>query len=591
MDIQKYLGQFLIWRVKNIKHRQFILILSLLIGILGGLVAVLLKNIVHYTHQFLTEGFNIQFANYLYFAYPLIGIFLTVLYIKYFVKEDISHGITRILYAISRKNSLLKRHNSYSSMISSTLTVGFGGSAGLESPIVMTGSAIGSTLGQLLRLNYKTTTLLIGCGSAAAIAGIFKAPIAAIIFSLEVLMLDLTTWSLVPLLISAVTGATVANLLLGSGVVFDFTIKDPLEISNVGYYVLLGVITGLMSSYFMRTTAFVEGSFNKLKNVYTKVIIGGIFLGILIFVFPPLYGEGYFTLKSILGGNASELVNNSVFYGIKNEYWLFCLFLLALVFLKVVALAITTGSGGVGGVFAPSLFIGGVVGYLFTRILNAFSFINLSESNFSLVAMAGMIAGVMGAPLTAIFLIAEITSGYELFIPLIITSTVSYLTAMYFEKHSIYTKRLAKSGALITHHKDKAVLTLMKLNNIIERDLKTINPDANLGELVKVISNSNRNIFPVVDSNDVLLGVVLLDNIRDIIFNAELYETVKVVDIMTMPLAFVSPKESMELVMKKFEDTGAWNLPVIDDDKYIGFLSKSKIFSSYRKVLINFSDE
>ena len=591
MSFHKYLNPILIWRVRHVKPRQFILFLSFVVGILGGLVAILLKNIVHFTHVFLTEGFDVKYSNYLYFAYPLIGILLTVLYIKFFVKENISHGITKILYAISRKNSVLNRHNNYSSMVSSTLTVGFGGSVGLEAPIVLTGSAIGSTLGRVLRLNYKTKTLLIGCGAAAAIAGIFKAPIAAVLFAIEVLMLDLTTWSMVPLLISAVTGAAVANFLLGNGVVFYFTIKDPLQMENIGFYILLGIITGFVSIYFMKTTRIIENQFDRIKNIFTKVFVGGLILGIIIYFFPPLFGEGFFALKSILGGNASELVNNSLFFNIKTDFWLFSLFLLALIFLKVVAMAITTGSGGIGGVFAPSLFVGGVLGYLFTQVLNRFNFIHLSESNFSLVAMSGMIAGVMGAPLTAIFLIAEITGGYQLFIPLIITATTSFMVAMYFEKHSIYTKRLAKSGALITHNKDKAVLTLMKLDKLIEKDLKTVSPNANLGELVEIISHSSRNIFPVLDVDGSLLGIVSLDSIRSVIFNSDLYETMKVAEIMAMPPAFVSSKESMESVMKKFEETGAWNLPVIDNNKYVGFLSKSKIFSSYRKMLINFSDE
>lgn len=584
-------GRFLIWRLKHLSHRKFILILSVIVGILGGLSAILLKNIVHHIQQFLKNGFDLQYKEFFYLAFPLMGILLTVFFVRVFVKDNIGHGISRILFAISKRKSKIKGHNMYSSMIGSTLTVGFGGSAGLEAPIILTGAAIGSKIGRWMRLNYKTTTLLIGCGSAAALAGIFKAPVTAIIFALEVLMLDLTMWSIIPLLISAATGATVAYFLLGEDVVFNFTITDPIQVSNFPYYVLLGIITGLISVYFIKTTGFIEKQFINIKNIYRKALTGGIILGALIFIFPPLYGEGYEVLRGILSGNLLLASEVHFWFSFGNEFWMFLFFMTAVFLFKVIAMALTTGSGGVGGIFAPSLFIGGISGYVFARVINKLSFVNISESNFSLVGMAGMIAGVMSAPLTAIFLIAEITGGYILFVPLMITAIISYLTSMYFEPHSIYAKRLAKRGELITHHKDKAVLTLLEVHKVLERDFNTIHSEATLGELVKTISESKRNIFPVIDDEQKLLGVVLLDNVREIIFNPELYATVKVHSLMTIAPAFVSINDPMESVMKKFEESGVWNLPVLKDEKYIGFISKSKIFSAYRKMLIDFSDE
>ncbi len=584
-------GKFLIWRLKHLSHRKFILILSVILGILGGLAAIVLKNTVHYTQLFVQEGFLSNYNNFLYLAFPLIGILLTVFFVRLFIKENIGHGISKILYAISRKKSKIKQHNMYSSMIGSTITVGFGGSVGLEAPIILTGAALGSNLGKWMRLNYKTTTLLIGCGSAAALAGIFKAPVTAIIFALEVLMLDLTMWSIIPLLISSATGATVAYFLLGDEVVFNFTITDPLVVNNLHFYVFLGIVTGLISVYFIKTTGFIEKQFTRIKNDYKKALVGGILLGIMIFIFPQLYGEGYEILRGVLGGEIENVLKGNFFLSFDNEFWLFIFFMTTIFMFKVIAMAFTTGGGGVGGIFAPSLFIGGTAGYIFARILNKLQFIKLSESNFGLVGMAGMIAGVMSAPLTAIFLIAEITGGYTLFVPLMITATISYLTCMYFEPHSIYAKRLAKRGELITHHKDKAVLTLLEVSKVLEKDFKTIHPDATLGELVKNISESKRNVFPVIDEEQTFLGVVLLDNVREIIFNPDLYKTMKVHDVMTIVPGFVSVNDPMESVMKKFEETGIWNMPVLKDEKYIGFISKSKIFSAYRKLLIDFSDE
>ena len=565
--------------------------LSFIVGLFGGLAAVLLKNIVHFTHELVTKSLVVDKVFFLYFALPFLGIFLTVLFVKYFVKDNISHGVSRILYAISRNKSDLRPHNTFSSMLASTLTVGFGGSVGLEAPIVLTGSALGSNVAKLFKLNYKSTTLLLGCGAAGAIAGIFNAPIAAILFSLEVLMLDLTMSSLVPLMISAVTGTVVSYFLMGREVVFSFSVQDPIVLENLPFYILLGISCGFVSVYVARGVKFFEGLSNSIRNPYKKMLVGGSILGILIFLFPPLFGEGYNSLKALLTGNAGEIASGSIFYGIQHNYWLFLVYLFFILMLKVVAVSATTGSGGIGGIFAPALFMGGITGFIVSRIINGINIMSVSERNFTLAGMAGVMAGVMHAPLTAIFLIAELTGGYSLYIPLIITAAGAYLTTIYFEPHSIYTDRLARKGDLITHHKDKAVLTLLKMESVIEKDFTLVDPDAKLGDLVKIISRSRRNIFPVVDDDKNFHGIILLDNVRSIIFNQELYNSTYVSDLMIDPPAIITMSERMENVMKKFEDTGAWNLPVIEEGKYVGFISKAKIFNMYRKLLMQFSDE
>lgn len=577
--------------IRRLGERRVTLILSLVIGVLSGFAAVVLKNTVHITHAFLQESLPKESANYLFLALPAVGILLTILFIKFFVKDNIGHGVSRILYSISRQNSRLKSHNTYSSIVSSTMTIGFGGSVGAEAPIVLTGAAIGSNIGQFFRMNYKNLTLLIGCGAAGAIASIFNAPLAGLVFTLEVLMLDLTTASIIPLLISAVSATTVSYFFLGREVVFAYEVVRPFQLHNIPYFVLLGIFCGLVSLYFMRTVMRVEKRFGKVTNPYKKWIIGGIALGVLIFIFPPLYGEGYEVLHALLEGRSSVVFENSFFYSFQDNYWLLLVALALLIAVKAIATAVTTGAGGIGGTFAPTLFIGGVSGFFVARLINQFSFIDVSESNFTLIGMAGTMAGVMHAPLTAIFLIAEITGGYALFVPLIITSTISFLTMMYFEPHSIYTKGLAKKGELITHHKDKAVLTLLQIGKVIESDFIKVDPDETLGDLVKKISKSKRNIFPVVTSDNVFVGVVSLDDIRTIMFDTEIYDSVSVKELMNVPPDYISVKESMESVMRKFEESGAWNLPVLDGDKYLGFVSKSKIFSAYRDVLIQFSDE
>jgi CIC family chloride channel protein len=579
----------LIWRNKYINERQLVIILSFIVGLLSGLAAVILKTTVHTTHSFLSTRFDSDF-NYFYLIFPIIGILLTVLYVKYFVKDNIGHGVSRILYALSRNNGKIKKHNNYSSMVANTLTVGFGGSVGVEAPIVLTGASIGSTLGSYFRLNFKSVALLLACGAAGAIGGIFKAPIAGLIFTLEVIMLDLTLTAIVPLLIASVTGTLVAYFLMGEGVAFYVTSIQPFNLNNVPFYIMFGIICGVLSFYFTKTTLKIEAVAKKIKSKSLKIIIGGTLLAVLIFLFPSLYGEGTTTLQSLLNGSTEGIPRSYFFSLAQKGNFNLLLFLSILALLKVIAMAITTGSGGIGGIFGPTLFVGGVAGFTWAQFINSLHLVNLPQGNFALAGMAGVMAGVMHAPLTAIFLIAEITGGYGLFIPLIITATIAYITVLLFTKHSIYTQRLAERGELLTHHKDEVILTLMKLDSVIEKDFLTVYPYNTLGDLIQVISKSKRNIFPVVSEQKELIGIVLLDNIREIMFNRKKYNDTLVFDLMITPPEIVDVNDSMELVMKKFNSSGAWNLPVKKDGKYFGFVSKSKIFNTYRDLLVQVSE-
>jgi CIC family chloride channel protein len=591
MNISNQFTKFIAWLTMRLNHRQQMYLLSLFIGIISGLAAVLLKNAVHLTHEFVLQQGAIFRINFLYLTFPMLGILLTILYVKFFVKDEMGHGITKILYSLSKKGGYLKPHNSYSSIIAATLTVGFGGSVGLESPIVVTGSSMGSNLGRLFGMNYKSIATLIGCGAAGAIAGIFKAPVAGVVFALEVLMLDISMLSIVPLLISAVTGASISYLFLDKGVSLHYPIQGTFILHNIPWYIVLGIFTGLVSLYFTRVTIWIESLFSKIRKQWIRLFTGGLILGLLILIFPLFYGEGYDMLNIFLEGNIPEIARGSIFYGQQDNLLVFLIFITLVLLFKPVAMTATTGGGGVGGIFAPTMFMGGFAGYLAARVLNLFEFIRVPEKNFILAGMAGLMAGVMHAPLFAIFLIAEITGGYVLFIPLMITSTISFITNMYFEPHSIYTHRLAKRGELITHNKDKAILTLLEMDKMIEKDFMPVSPEDSLGKLVKSISRSKRNLFPVLTAQNMLIGVVLLDSIRHIIFNADMYNRVFVRDLMQPPPTHISPGESMESVMKKFEDNEAWNLPVVNNGEYIGFLSKSKLFSYYRKWLIEISEE
>jgi CIC family chloride channel protein len=582
-----------ITRFRNVKMNQtrFIYFLSFVVGLLSALAAAFLKNAIHYTRILFTSGISRDAGSYLYFIYPVTGMLLTLLFIKYIIKDNIGHGISRILYAISKKKSYIKAHNTWTSVVASTITIAFGGSVGAEAPIVLTGSSIGSVLGRFFRMNYRQITLLIGCGAAGAISGIFKAPVAGIVFTLEILMLDLTMSSIVPLLISSVTAATVAYFLMGDKVLFSFNVTEAFMIKNIPWYIVLGLTSGLISLYFTRMTLFLENRFERIKNDYIKLAAGGLILSILIFLFPAFFGEGYDTVLALLAGKANVVIAPSIFGFFDDNLFTVSLFMFCLIMLKVFATSSTNGAGGVGGIFAPTMFIGGVNGYLVAILLNRFVGLNLPDNRFVLVGMAGMMAGVMHAPLTAIFLIAEITGGYDLLIPLIITSTVSYITIKRFEHHSIYHIQLAMKGELITHDKDKAVLTFMDWKKDIETDLQKVRPADKLGDLVKIISRSKRNIFPVVDEFNILEGVVSLDDVREIMFNTELYETTLMSDLMTIPPSYIDKKENINTVMDTFRTTGAWNLPVLDNGYYVGFISKARIYSTYRELLIQFSEE
>jgi chloride channel protein, CIC family len=591
MFLNLYFRKIFHYKFTDLDQVKLVYVLSLIVGLLSALAAALLKNAIHYTHHILTEGITKESGGYLYLVYPVIGMFLTLLFVRYIVKDNIGHGISRVLYAISKKKSYLKVHNTWSSVVASTLTIGFGGSVGAEAPIVLTGSSIGSAIGRFFKLNYKNITLLIGCGAAGAVSGIFKAPIAGIVFTIEILMLDLTISSIVPLLISSVTAATVAYFLMGDKVLLTFNVTGAFNISIIPWYILLGIISGLISLYYSKLTLFLEGSYEKIRNVYLRLILGGTVLGMMIYLFPPFYGEGYDTIMSLLQGNTGLVFDSNILDHFSDNYLVIILFMSGLILFKVVASSSTNGAGGVGGIFAPTLFIGGINGFFVASLLKKFVNVDIPDNRFVLVGMAGMMAGVMHAPLTAIFLIAEITGGYSLLIPLIITATVAYITTRGFEKHSIYHVQLAKKGELITHDKNKAVLIRMDWKKEIETDLQKVKPTDTLGELVKIISRSKRNIFPVVDEYNILEGIVSLDDVREIMFQQELYETTIMRDLMTIPPSYIDKKESIDTVMETFRKTDAWNLPVLNNGYYVGFISKSRIYSTYRELLIEFSEE
>lgn len=592
MKSKTWHAEIISWREHHIAERHFILILSFLIGVFGALAAFTLKYTIHLIKDLLTSHFSIDKVNYWYLVFPFIGITLSYLFVKYIVKDNISHGITRILYAISQRKSIIKLHNIWTSIVGSAITIGFGGSVGAEAPIVLTGAAIGSNLGKFFKMNQKTLMLLIGCGAAGAIGGIFKAPIAGMVFTLEVLMLDMTMTSILPILISSITATTVSYILSGDSLMFNFSKFAPFDIKHIPYIILLGVISGFVSLYFTRGMNALENKIKIINSPITKLLLGGVVLGSLIFLFPPLYGEGYDTIEALLSGDAHVVLDRSFFLNLGNNSWILILYLALILIFKIFASVATNAPGGVGGIFAPTLFMGSITGFIVSAIIKQLG-VNVPTENFVLAGMAGLMSGVMHAPLTGIFLIAELTGGYNLFMTLMIVSVISYLTIIIFEPHSLYAMRLAQKGELITHHKDRAVLTLLKMENVIETDLTELTPAMTLGSLVRVISRSNRNVFPVVDAEtERLLGIVLLDEVRNIMFRPELYDRFTVQKLMVSPPAVINVNMPMEKVMQVFEDSGAWNLPVVDDKKkYLGFVSKSKIFNSYRHVLVHFSDE
>ncbi len=583
------------WRDKHITDRQMTIILALFIGFFASVAAFILHFIIKEIQVLLTAGFTTVTYNWLYLVFPVIGIFLTSLFVRYVVKDNISHGITRILYAISSKRSRLKPHNCWTSVIASAITIGFGGSVGAEAPIVLTGSSIGSSLGQLFKMDNKTLMLLVGCGAAAAIAGIFKAPIAGLVFTLEVLMVDLSMASLLPILVASVTATCFTYIFMGSSALFTFHLDGEWIVERVPACILLGVSCGLVSLYFIRMMTSCEGVFARLKDHrYAKLLLGGLMLSSLIFIFPVLYGEGYSAINILLNSNTeadwNTLLNNSLFYG---HGQLLIIFVALVVLTKVVATSATNGGGGCGGTFAPSLFVGAFSGFLFARIWNIQQLgLYVPEKNFTLLGMAGVMAGVMHAPLTGIFLIAEITNGYDLFIPLMIVSTCSVMTISVFEPHSIYAMRLARQGKLITHHTDKAALTLMSLDSVVENDYIAVTADMPLGKLVNVISKSHSSFIPVLDSAGCILGEVDITKIRHIMFRSELYTKFCVMQIMTPVPAKVGINDRMEEVMKKFEIKNTNYLPVVDvNNRLMGYISRSRVFSLYRKMVEDLSAE
>lgn len=594
------------WREGHMSEKNLIMVLSLLVGIATALAGWLLKTMIHGCQYFVENILIHGDYTWWYLITPTIGIALAAFFVKFIVKDDISHGITKILFAISQRKSIIKAHNMWSSVVSSAVTIGFGGSVGAEAPIVLTGAAIGSNLAKAFRLNQRTMMLMIACGAAGAIGGIFKAPIAGLVFTLEVLMIDMTMANIAPLLISSVTATALSYIFSGATPLFKLQQYEAFAVDRLPMYIILGVVCGLVSLYFTRGMNFLEQSFKKsVSQWWVKILIGGLSLSVMIFIFPPLYGEGYSTIIELLNLNTAtdpmaetNLLANSPFellgtsnWGHQHLTWILVAYFSLIIIVKIAASVATNGAGGVGGIFAPSLFIGCLTGFVCARLMNVCG-IGVPESNFALVGMAGLMSGVMHAPLTGIFLIAELTGGYHLFMPLMTVSVVSYLVIRAFEPHSLYAMRLAQKGELITHNKDRSVLTLLKMDNVLETDLATLFPEMTLGELCKVIAESHRNIFPVIDHDGRLMGVLLLDEVRNIMFQPRLYNRFHVSELMTSPQAILSHDMPMEKVMQIFEDTGAWNLPVVDADKrYMGFVSKSKIFNSYRRVLVHFSEE
>ncbi|MBQ0094895.1 MAG: chloride channel protein [Bacteroidetes bacterium] len=585
------LNRFNLWRKDHISERQFILILSLIVGVFTSFAAIVLKWLIEYIHGLISGSLAVSEENYSLLLYPVIGIFLSGLFIRYIVRDDIGHGVTKILYALSKKNGRIKPHNMFSSVIASAITIGMGGSVGAESPIVLTGSAIGSNIGRMFKMEHKTLMLLVGCGSAGAIAGIFKAPIAGLVFVLEVLMFDLSMGSLLPLLVSSVTAATISYVFSGTDAMFNFVSAHEFDLSRIPYALLLGVVCGLVSLYFSQTMHWFETWFKRFKNPYVKFAVGAVVLSVLIFLFPSLYGEGYDTITMLLDVNedSNSVMEGSLFYGGGH----ILLYLSLVILAKVFASTATNAGGGCGGIFAPSLFLGCLTGFVFGEIMNRLSpGADISVQNFALFGMAGLMSGVMHAPLTGVFLIAELTGGYQMFLPLMMVSILSYLTIRLFQPHSIYAMRLAQKGELMTHHKDQSVLLLMSMENVIEKEFLAVSPEMDLGQLVNTIARSKRNLFPVLDGEKRLVGVVSLESIRNIMFRQELYHRFYVQKLMELPPARLSVNDPMDVVMKKFDETGAWNLPVEDEKGlYVGFVSKSKIFNSYRNVLLELSEE
>ena len=595
MTARDFYAYILRWRGRHLSDNQFMLIISFFVGIFTALAGLLLKWLIAQIEELLTHEFVVTGGNWLYLVYPVIGIYLTSLFVRYIVRDNISHGITRILYAISSNKSRLKSHNTWSSVIASAITIGFGGSVGAEAPIVLTGSAIGSNLGQLFHMDRKTLMTLVGCGAAGAIAGIFKAPIAGLVFTLEVLLIDMTMSSLLPILVSCVTATCFTYILSGDAALFTFHLDNEWNVQRIPACLLLGIFCGLMSLYFIRTMSFAEGIFARFRDKpYVKLAIGGTLLSLLIFLFPSLYGEGYHSIDLLLNGKTeadwAEILNNSLFAGHQS---MLILYVVLVLLTKVFATSATNGGGGCGGTFAPSLFVGCFSGFLFSRLWNIYEVgVYIPEKNFALMGMAGVMSGVMHAPLTGIFLIAELTGGYSLLLPLMIVSISSYLTIIIFEPHSIYGARLAKEGRLLTHHTDHAALTLMNLESVIERDYMAVGPDMKLGQIVNKISRSRSAVLPVIDVAGTLLGEIDIMSIRKVMFRMELYHHFLASQLMQEPAATLRETSPMTNVMRTFEATRADWLPVVDDDGHLkGYISRQRLYTLYRKMVHDISED
>jgi CIC family chloride channel protein len=590
MKNRRFLQKAII-NLHKLPKNQLMILLSIVIGFVGGLIAVVMKNIVFYIRELLTSDFSISYSNYLYVLYPAIGIFATVIFVKFILRRPVRDGIPNVLFAISKEHGIIKKHNMFSSVITSALTVGFGGSVGLEGPTVVTGAAWGSTIAKALRLNYKQTVTILGFAAAAAMSAIFKAPIAAIVFALEVILFDMTMTALVPLLIASITAALTSYMFLGQDILYPFTVDHDFNISQTPYYIGLGIFTSLISVYFIKMYVASGKIFDKIGNWFLRFLIGAGTLGGLIFLLPSLYGEGFEAINESLSGNLEFVFDNSIFYNYSDSIPISLLLLFAIIMFKVIATSLTFRAGGVGGIFAPTLFIGTMTGLFFASLMNYLGLAQLPVANFALVGMAGLLAGVVHAPLTAIFLIAEITGGYDMFLPIMLVATISYSVSKLIVPKSIYTIQLKNRGEVMTHHRDRALLTMMDINNLIERNFATIDHEATLGELVKVIANSTRNIYPVIDSENNFYGIIFLDQIRNIMFDPDKYDTTAVHSLMFMPSNIVHHDDDMETVAGKFQHSGKYNLVVLKDGKYEGFVSRANVFSHYREILKDMSED
>lgn len=576
---------------RRLSEKQMLFVLSLVIGVVVGIMGHILKASIHAVQMFVTDWGNIANVNYFYLITPAIGIILTVLFVKYVVKDNISHGVTRIFYAISRKESRLKPHNCYTSVVSSAVTIGFGGSVGAEAPIVLTGAAIGSNIGQFMRLKYSYITLLLGCGAAAAIAAVYKAPIAGFAFVLEVLMLELTFTSVVPLLIASVAAATTTYLLVGIEPFFG-TYTPSFHLENIPFYVVLGLLGGVISYLFASTTTRIESKFAGIKKRWKKIVVGSVGLGVLIFVFPPLYGEGYSTITTILNGDYSSVFDHSLFYGIQNHFLTIMLYIGGILFFKVLAMTFTNAAGGVGGTFAPSLFVGAMLGYLLAVTSNHYLGTMLPVGSFTLVGMAAVMSGVMKAPITSMFLVAELTGGFQLFLPLMLTSAVSFALSYYFEPYSIYTKRLAMRGELLTHNKDENTMQFLDIEKLIEKDFVKVPRNGTLRDVIRAVEVCPRNVFPVVRDSGELTGIITLDDIRGDMFIPSKWDSTPLTNYISRPPERIWLGEDARAVAEKFESSRAWNLPVVDkQNRYIGFISKSRLLTAYRDQLRQMTQE